>query len=79
MYEWSYEDNVRIRWNVHSNAIEGNTLTHGETIVLLLLGESVGGRLMRECEEVVGHDLAVSYVREMALSDRELTQTDLRE
>lgn len=75
----SYEDNVRIRWNVHSNAIEGNTLTHGETIVLLLLGESVGGRLMRECEEVVGHDLAVSYVREMALSDRELTQTDLRE
>ena len=75
----SYEDNVRIRWNVHSNAIEGNTLTHGETIVLLLLGESVGGRLMRECEEVVGHDLAVSYVREMAFSDRELTQTDLRE
>ena len=75
----SYEDNVRIRWNVHSNAIEGNTLTHGETIVLLLLGEAVGGRLMRECEEVVGHDLAVSHVREMALSDRELTQTDLRE
>ena len=34
---------------------------------------------MWECEEMVGHDLAVSYVREMALSDRELTQTDLRE
>lgn len=75
----SYEDNARVRWNMHSNAIEGNTLTHGEIIILLLLGESVGGRLMRECEEVVGHDLAVSYVREMALSDRELTQTDLRE
>ncbi len=75
----SYEANVRIRWNVHSNTIEGNTLTHGETIVLLLLGEAVGGRLMRECEELVGHDLAVSYVREMAESDRELTQTDLRE
>ena len=75
----SYEDNVRVRWNLHSNAIEGNTLTHGETIVLLLLGEAVGGRLMRECEEVVGHDLAVSYVREMVMSDRELTQTDLCE
>lgn len=75
----SCEDNVRIRWNLHSNAIEGNTLTHGETIILLLLGEAVGGRLMRECEEVVGHDLAVSRVRGMALSDRELTQTDLRE
>lgn len=75
----SYEDNVRIRWNLHSNAIEGNTLTHGETIVLLLLGEAVGGRLMWECEEVVGHDLAVSYVREMVGQDRELLQTDLRE
>ncbi len=45
------------------SVIEGNRSTHGETIVLLLLGESVDGRLMRECDEVVGHDLAVSYVR----------------
>ena len=39
--------NVRVRWNLRSNVIEGNTPTRGETIVLLL-GESAGGRLMRE-------------------------------
>ena len=74
-----YQNNVRVRWNLHTNAIEGNTLTHGETIVLLLLGEAVGGRLMRECEEVVGHDLAVTYVQKLAQTDRALTQVDLRE
>ena len=73
-----YLDNVRVRWNVHSNALEGNTLSHSDTVVLLLLGEAVGGHRMRECEEVVGHDVAVAYVQELAGPDRVLTQADVR-
>lgn len=36
-------------FNYNSNHIEGNTLTYGQTEVLLLLGEVIGSAKMKEC------------------------------
>ena len=33
-----YQDNVRVRWNLHTNAIEGSTLSFANTTALLLDG-----------------------------------------
>ncbi len=39
-------------FNYNSNHIEGNTLTYGQTEVLLLLGEIVGSAKMKDLEEM---------------------------
>lgn len=33
---------LRLEWNYNSNHIEGNTLTYGETELLLIFGETKG-------------------------------------
>ena len=50
---------LRIEWNYNSNHIEGNTLTYGETLLLLIHGRTRGDHLMREYEEMRGHDVAI--------------------
>lgn len=45
----------------HSNAIEGNTLTLRET-VLVMDGYSVGSKRMREIYEVTNHSKAFNYI-----------------
>jgi Fic family protein len=43
---------LRLEWNYNSNHIEGNTLTYGETELLLIQGQTVGGHTIREYEEM---------------------------
>lgn len=70
---------LRLEWNYNSNHIEGNTLTYGETILLLVHGQTNGGHAMREFEEMKAHDVAVSMVREWARDgERLLTESDVR-
>jgi Fic family protein len=49
----------RIEWSYHSNQIEGNTLTYGDTLLLLIHGRTRGEHLLREYEEMRGHDVAI--------------------
>ena len=42
----------RLEWNYNSNHIEGNTLTYGETELLLIFGETKGNHEFREYEEM---------------------------
>jgi hypothetical protein len=69
---------LRLEWNYHSNHIEGNTLTYGETKAFLLHDEVSGSHSGREYEEMKGHDLAIKLVRELAASPSELTEADVR-
>ena len=61
---------LRIEWNYNSNHIEGNTLTYGETLLLLIHGRTRGDHLMREYEEMRGHDVAIELVRTLAQESR---------
>lgn len=70
---------LRIEWNYNSNHIEGNTLTYGETLLLLIHGRTRGDHLLREYEEMRGHDVAIELVRSLALDDRPLTEGDIRD
>jgi len=70
---------LRLEWNYNSNHIEGNTLTYGETFLLLIHGQTNGGHSMREFEEMKAHDVAVTMVKEWSQDkDRSITENDVR-
>jgi len=70
---------LRIEWNYNSNHIEGNTLTYGETLLLLIHGRTRGEHLLREYDEMRGHDVAIELVRALAREERPLGEGDLRD
>lgn len=69
---------LRIEWNYHSNAIEGNTLTLGETRTLILHGLTARGKPMRDHLDIEGHDDAVRAIEEAARDDDALNQAFIR-
>jgi Fic family protein len=69
----------RLEWNFNSNHIEGNTLTYGETELLLIQGQTVGGHSIREYEEMKAHDVAVEYLGQLAREERVIGETDIRD
>lgn len=69
----------RLDWNYHSNHLEGNTLTYGETKALILFGITAQGKTLQEHFEVTGHDEAIKWVLEVIKEDRPLTENFIRE
>lgn len=70
---------LRLEWNYNSNHIEGNTLSYGETMLLLIHGRTRGDHLLREYEEMRGHDVAIEHVRSLARDQRTLAEGDIRD
>lgn len=71
---------LRLEWNYHSNHIEGNTLTYGETALLLLHDRTTGNHSHREYLEMKAHDVAIEHVRAFAADlERPLTEGDIRD
>ena len=65
----------RLEFNYNSNHIEGNTLTYGETELLLMFDDTIGSHHMREYEETKAHDVAYQVVEELSKDDeRPLTE-----
>ncbi|MFU8894519.1 MAG: Fic family protein [Luteolibacter sp.] len=70
---------LRLEWNYHSNHIEGNTLTYGETELLLIHGQTHGNHTLREYEEMQAHDVGIAHLRELASDQSRLIgETDIR-
>jgi Fic family protein len=69
---------LRLEWNYHSNHIEGNTLTYGETKAFLLHDEVSGNHTGREYAEMKGHDLAIELIRKQTATPQEITEADIR-
>lgn len=71
---------LRLEWNYNSNHLEGNTLTLGETILLLINGKTTGDHDKREYDEMEAHDVAVAMMKDWATTNvRPLTGSDIRE
>ncbi len=66
-------------FNYNSNHIEGNTLTYGQTEVLLLLGEVIGSAKMKDLEEMKAHNICLNMIEREAESDVPLTETFIRQ
>jgi Fic family protein len=64
---------LRMDWNYHSNNIEGNTLTYGETRALLLYGMTSKGKPLSDHLEIAGHQKAIEWLMDIAQKKEELT------
>lgn len=68
----------RLDWNYNSNAIEGNSLTLGETRSLLLHGLTAAGKPIRDHLDIKGHNEAVLWLEEIVRDERPLTEQFIR-
>ena len=69
---------LRLDWNYHSNAIEGNTLTLSETRMLLLQGYHVGNKLGRHYEEIELHNHVLETLEELVRKNEPFTEVLIR-
>ena len=72
------EQKLRLEANYNSNAIEGNTLTYGETRSLILHGLTAQGKPLRDHLDIEGHDTAVKAIEDAISDDRELNEVFIR-
>ena len=61
-----YYVNFGFQFTHNSTAIEGNTLTYYETVTLIDKDLTPAGKTLRECHEVIGHDLAFKKMLQYA-------------
>lgn len=78
-YQKKLDRKFRLEFNYNTNHLEGNTLTYGETMLLLMFDETKGNHTLREYEEMKAHDLAYAVIKEWA-ADKEhpLTETNIK-
>lgn len=70
---------LRLDWNYHSNHIEGNTLTYGETAILLIHGQATGDHGLRDYLEMQAHDVAIEHMKAHVQEERPLAEGDIRD
>lgn len=74
------EKKFRLEFNFNSNHIEGNTLTYGETQLLLYFDKTDGTHQMREYEEMKAHDLAYKLIQQWAQdTERPISEADIKD
>lgn len=72
------EQRLRLESNYHSNAIEGNSLTLGETKSLILHGLTASGKPMRDHLDIKGHDEAVKAIEDAVKRNESLNEVFIR-
>ena len=70
---------LNLEWNYHSNAIEGNTLTLGETRAFLLYGITAQGKPFRDYLDIKGHNDAIRTLEDLVRGGEVLTEAVIRE
>ena len=69
----------RLDWNFHSNHLEGNSLSYGETKALILHNITAGGKPLKDHFEIKGHNEAVKWVEGVVKEGRPMTENFIRE
>ena len=68
-----------IDFNYNSNHIEGNTLTYGQTEILLLFGKVIGEADVKDVQDMTASNVTLNMMREESvLNDMPLTQNFIR-
>lgn len=73
------QDALDIEYTYESNRIEGNTLTLQETALVVNEGVTISGKSMREHLEAINHAEAISYIKDIAKQDIEISERTLKE
>ncbi|MBI5152151.1 Fic family protein [Candidatus Peregrinibacteria bacterium] len=74
-----WQEKLRIDWTYNSNAIEGNTLTYGETAFFLREGLTSEGKPLKDYLEAKNHAEAIDYLLDVIKGDREITESFIKE
>ena len=69
----------RLDWNYHSNNIEGNSLTYGETKSFLLHGLTAQGKPLKDHLDIKGHNDAILWLDDILKNNTPLTEKFIRE
>jgi len=69
----------RLDWNYHSNNLEGNSLTYGETKALILFGITAQGKPLKDHFEITGHNEAIIWILEIVKGETVLTEAFIRQ
>ncbi|TDG37901.1 Fic family protein [Pedobacter changchengzhani] len=78
-YQATLDKKFRLEFNFNSNHLEGNTLTYGETELLLIFDQTEGTHDYREYQEMQAHDVALKMIQEEAADEeRPLTENFIR-
>ena len=73
------QDALDIEYTYESNRIEGNTLTLQETALVVNEGVTISGKSMREHLEAINHVEAISYIKDIAKQDIEISERTIKE
>ncbi|RYE06692.1 MAG: Fic family protein, partial [Sphingobacteriaceae bacterium] len=69
---------LRLEWNYHSNAIEGNRLNYGETVAFLMTGITAKGKSLKDHLDIRGHNEAILFLLSIIKDERNFTESDIR-
>jgi len=69
---------LRLEWNFHSNAIEGNRLNYGETVAFLMTGITAKGKSLKDHLDIRGHNEAILFLLSIVKDERDFTESDIR-
>jgi len=69
---------LRLEWNYHSNAIEGNRLNYGETVAFLMTGITAKGKSLKDHLDIRGHNETILFLLSIVKDERDFTESDIR-
>jgi Fic family protein len=70
------KDRLKTQWTYTSNAIEGNTISLGDTAFIIENGLTIQGKSIKEHNEVIGHAKAIDIIYDMINKDK-ILESDL--
>lgn len=73
------QEKLRIEWTYDSNALEGSTLTKGETYFFLREGLTVEGKPFKDFLDARNHAEAIDYLYQILKDERPLTPGLMKE
>ena len=73
-----WNDKFKLEFNYNSNHLEGNTLTYGQTKLLLMFGETSGNASLKDYEEMKAHNVGLEMIKQEA-QDKELSLIHISE
>lgn len=73
------QEKLRIEWTYDSNALEGSTLTKGETYFFLREGLTVEGKPLKDFLDARNHAEAIDYLYQVIKSERPITPGLMKE
>jgi Fic family protein len=71
------DEQFSLEWTYNSNAIEGNTLTLQETILVVNQGITIGNKTLREHFEALNHQESIQFLYDWVQKKQELSESVL--